>query len=160
MTKAEIRVAIAKDAIKQIKAGNIKVSPERYLKILDKETLEVSQNFFKKNIPCMVCQIGQAIVCGINLFNQTTAEENIMNYEVAMKLVKRWFTPKMAVMMEGAFMPRECGWLTQIYVKVTPKEKESVRHFCSMYSDDTSRSLAIWKNVVKNNGNFVPPKVS
>lgn len=88
LTKPEMRVAIAKDAIAQIKAKRIIVNPGSYLRISGYNHYVVEKGFFNNGGKCQVCQIGQAIVCGINRFNNGTAYDNRACYDTAINMVK------------------------------------------------------------------------
>ena len=156
LTLSQKRVAIARDVIKQIAAKRIFISSGEYLSGRH-DDIDLNQKNINEVKPCQVCQIGSAIVSGIRLFNQVSIPFNLgANDSKAMNLVTTWFTKKTAVMMEGAFEGGG-GWLTRHYVKLSDKELEAAINFYVKHKgDETKRSIAIWRNVIKNKGHFKP----
>jgi hypothetical protein len=156
LTKAQKRVAIAKDAIKQITAKSLTVESGRYV-VLPNNVAVLNQTSARRmKGPCRVCQIGQAIVCGIKLFNETSTE-SIEGSETnrAMKLVTRWFSEESAVAMEGSFENQD-NWVTENRVVFAYDKLLRIAAFRKRHKTYRARSVAIWKNVIRNKGEFVP----
>src|SRR6185437_4537611 len=144
LTDAQKRVAIAKDAIKQIKLGAFKVYPSCYITLLHglDEFRKGDSKELTKKTPCKVCQIGQGIISGIRLFNRVTAFDIMTDEESALDLITRWFSRRTAVLMEGAMMSHRCrngevrswpGWLTRELLnnrdKITREEEDRLVSF-------------------------------
>jgi len=142
-SKIEMRIAVAKDAIKQIKAkiyiameGTYTGNLESRLKFasIDIDT-QVQPHLLNMN-SCRVCARGAAAISCIRKFNNCTVGDFIeKNWESESIKI---FGTKNLCNMERAFE----GWA---------KEGEL---FKESYQDEDKRMIAIFKNVIKNNGTF------
>lgn len=159
LTKAQKRVAIAKDAIKQIRAKTIEVTQGNYfeshsIEIVSRSNIKTAIN---KAEPCQVCQIGQAIVCGIRLFNSEKVYNGMEPHNAA-GIVQRWFGLKNAALMEWAFegFGEDASGIGVGHKLVGLKSRIRAGAFYDRYPNDARRSIAIWENVIKNKGQFKP----
>lgn len=119
------------------------------------------EKFFKnKNNSCRVCARGALLLSTIhkeNKFNLTElvhTEDNGGSYDPRGKgdiKLKTLFSEKQICMMETAF---EGDNLNEDYLEYDISNKCIL--FGEMFKDDNKRLLAIFNNVVKNNGLFVP----
>lgn len=163
--KAAERVAIAKDVISQIRAKRLIAMSGTYLSAADNNWLtqfgvydedmtdldEESKN--QQVVPptkCNVCALGAVFVSALDRndrlkvgdFAPYPGQDDLHNY------LKRWFTLNQLYLMEEAFegysRPEYCG--------------TDAEFFGSRYDNDEDRMLAIMRNIVKNDGTFVPPK--
>lgn len=164
MNAAEKRVAIAKDVLAQIKCGQYRIkrgcwaefdeveSPSEMDTSLDQRMLTVG--IVIKPPPCSACAIGGAFVSAIRLFND--GEAKVSNEkEGAFEKLEQFFTKKQLVMIENAFEKGDGGCQSDQSLLKT-KEIEDSLNFGRRYTDSPSRAEAIFKNIIKNNGQFVP----
>lgn len=158
LTKAQQRVAIAKDAIEQLKARRFVASPGSYIrdKIRDGANRSISQETVGGRTfrPCRVCMIGQAIVSGIRLFNKLEVESCEVSGSGLHHELKRWFTSSQAAMLEVAFEKRNVGYRMHTWTDEYSAAVNFGHH--NKCRTPYSLSIAIWKNVIKNNGTFKP----
>jgi hypothetical protein len=180
-TPAQKRVMIAKEAISLIEAKKLIPQGGHYVTFDGKDTSgdygwigwierfsrnDLKTGFKNETLSCQVCQIGQAIVAGTILFNKIKVPTiRGANPEIAAGFVQRWFTPKTIILMECAFEDslgsqqmeeqyQEDGYGDKI---TSYAEQERAHNFGQRYDYEDDRSIAIWKNVIENNGEFVPP---
>lgn len=159
LTKAQKRVAIAKDAIKQIREKRMRVAHGEYIIFCGMEPIRqgnVDVVALSKKRPCKVCQIGQAIVSGIRLFNTCTTRSDI-SPDSAREMVTTWFNAKNASLMEVAFegytYAGPCGIGPRL---IDDFERAKAISFHRKHKSHSTRSIAIWKNIILNNGTFKP----
>jgi hypothetical protein len=157
LTKAQMRVIIAKDAIKQIRAQVLQVQTGNYL-ILPESTFEIDQQTCLEQ-PCKVCQLGSALVSAIHKFNHETAFTiHGSDSRSLVKKLKRWFSIKQMVMMEAAFekSTAACQVKNQTNFNISRKLLDACFDFAGQNLSGVDLSIAIWKNVIKNKGEFKP----
>lgn len=146
LTPAQMRVAIAKDVILQIKSEKYKPHSGVYI---DREVINPDGDLDQTNVkkflsdenatPCKVCAIGSALLSGLNLFNNII----VKNSDPAWKKIETWFESRNAFLMEEFFERR----LRTIYPHPIKDEPDS-----------TKRLVRIMKNIIKNKGTFCPSK--
>ena len=189
MTKAEKRVEIAKDVLKQIKAN--KYSPTYGVWLMDTDG-NVVNNFIsrvrykdcdatvdlKKDVVCQlngrcdVCALGSLFVSAIDKFNHTKLSPNCcMNFNEHKNSdynpLLKWFSAKQLLLIESTF-ENCCGaWRGNTYFVLSNNKMmywnyvviPAIRDYCNKYQDETSRLKAIMNNIVRNKGTFVLPGV-
>lgn len=169
MTRAEKRVAIAKDVIKQIKAGRYGLRTGVYIASDgDIEIDRYDQKVVKRLKRCDVCAIGSAIASGMRLFNKCNLDVSACGDE-ALRAVRKWFSPSQAIAIEIAFEghygEQGYGQGYGIYGMqsghfATTKEhvlnKAALEFFSCRSGDPELRAIAIFQNIVDNNGTFKP----
>ncbi len=151
MTKAQKRVAIAKDVIKQIAARSIKPrfqiyleSPNQIAKKMDigKQLCDVLPN----RPACKVCAIGGMFVAAVGLFNDLPVDETFVNRFVDAGPLKNrllnFFGREQLREIEWCFEDNET-WITNVNA---PKHRR----------DAAKRMAAIMQNIIENKGTFVP----
>lgn len=159
LTAAQKRVAIAKDAIKQLVAGRFLASRGTYISdngmYYTDHNRHISQDTVGKRTfkPCRVCQIGQAIVSGIRLFNRLEIDTNTVSGSDLHREMRRWFTRRQTNLLETAFERRSLGrrigiWDTGCF--------DAVNFGGNKCRTPRALSIAIWKNVIRNKGTFIP----
>lgn len=147
LTPDQMRVAIAKDVIKQIDAHIYKATQGIYFKQIigmdgpfpihrDKYFNPITQTNVGEIKSCQVCAIGSVILSGIRLFNEV---EFGRTHKASYDAVQIWFDMDQAILIEKAF------------------EWQSTR-FYKRYPAATDRLKAIMKNIIRNKGKFVPRK--
>lgn len=184
MTKKERRIAILKDAIKQIKLNNILAEPGTVVRLPD--AIETNENdakpvlaeYFKKKDkdkkPCYACARGSLLLCTVHKENDFIldsfdyCEGSFRQESITDKRLLRLFSEKQLASMETAFevdgyiedMANDWAEDLRYYYlnKEVLKDEESNKCllFGAKYKDPNKRLLAIFSNAVKNNGIFKP----
>jgi hypothetical protein len=189
MTKAEKRVEIAKDVLKQIKAN--KYNPTSGVWVTDTDGNEVGDLIYRirdedseatidlkndvvcqLNGKCSVCALGSLFVSAIDKFNHTKlnsgcymdfTEHACSDYNPLLK----WFSAKQLLLIESTFENRYGAWTKNTIWVLSNKKMvywddvviPAIYAYCKKYSDETSRLKAIMNNIVRNKGTFVLPGV-
>lgn len=172
LTKAEMRVAVAKDVIAQIKAGRYEVQTGAYFNISErvsdffrglfglgiKDVGKEQMKDYMKEItaePCTVCAKGAAFLSYVKLFNKTPmsrifdGDGDFFGDADPTDNGFDLFGDK-AEMMEAAFEGDDINGV------LSEAALEKALDFNARYGDAESRLIAIMKNVIKNNGTFKP----
>lgn len=168
LTAAQKRVAIAKDARKQLLATRYKPRRGIYVgddlpdfeyqnyiaKINDRRLFSKAADGGKTFKPCKVCQIGQALVSGIRLFNRLEISHQSDQSDFYAG-VSRWFSRKQYIMMEIAFERRDVSAGRN---ELPAEDYQRALNFAKRLhiKRPLALSLAIWKNVIRNKGTFIP----
>lgn len=189
LTKAEKRVEIAKDVLKQIKAN--KYNPTCGIWVMDSYGYEVDDLIsytkvvketdavdLKKDVvcklngTCSVCALGSLFVSAIDKFNHTKL---LPGYYVDFAVPEdskynpllKWFSAKQLLLIETTFEGGHGCWANGAMYILSTKEFESWKEsilpaiyaYCNRYPDETSRLKAIMNNIIRNKGTFVLPGV-
>lgn len=156
MSRAEMRVAIAKDVIAQIKSQKLRVKCGRYITFVNEKIMEIGDQAILLNPEtpaCQVCGIGAAIYSAIRLFNTVQTKTIGGNEFLARDLITKWFTPEQACLIECAF---EIDTHLMRNASTTDEQRRAARAFGSKYDDDPEeRAIAILQNIA-DNGEFRP----
>jgi hypothetical protein len=171
LTKTEMRVAIAKDVIAQIKAK--KYNPTQGTWVDDENQsyeqwlydnardCKVDVRDYTNNIKkCNVCALGSLFVSAVNKYNNvygtywslSSGEVFNTNETRNYNPLLRYFTIKQIRLIEYTF---EGGMGAVCFDDDHPMVNKAYA-FYSRYPDSKDRLLAIMKNIVKNNGTFKP----
>lgn len=160
ITRAKMRVAIAKDVVKQIKAEMYDMNFPAYIGTNCTITKDSAQN-----LKCRTCAIGAAIVSGIRLFNKVQAKSGLYPIDAA-QLIKTWFPLKQAALIELAFQGSikglSGGDVLKINKDVIPKAFQKAIDFYFKYPNNfdldcaPKRALALFRNIIRNKGTFKP----
>jgi hypothetical protein len=169
-TKAEKRVEIARDVLKQIKIGRLIpkkgtwVASEYNEVLIEKETnskLEVRDVI--KNKKCNTCALGSIFISAIDKFDKLKVKDlyryrsledfNICSFETEdiFKYLKRFFSNEQLGLMEMAFELRD-GYFSKI---INPN---LVIKWGEQYHNSYDRLRAIMLNLIRNKGTFIVPK--
>jgi len=169
MTKAQVRVEVAKDVIRSLKLLNPKSGV--YLrpfgtatlanKIVEssKDSRKVAQKLKKG---CEVCALGACFLSTVKLTNKYTFNpirpSEYMPYksdswdrEDLLGKLHKVFTPFQIDLIETAFEGYNCG-----VIRMGSAIDQRATSFYHDYEDETSRLRAIMKNIIRNNGTFKP----
>ncbi len=161
LSKAAQRVAIAQDAINQIKAEKYYIKTGRWvnIKIQTPEDLEevpdIDQNILlngfapiQRKITCTCCAIGAAFLSSIRLANKAVITDGaVESLKESVEQLGNYFSKDQIELIEEAF---EKGF------GYCHTDGRRGRGFGCSYYDETERALAIFKNIVKNKGEFKP----
>jgi hypothetical protein len=181
-TKAEKRVMIAKDVLAQIKAKRYIPESGTWVDAnwnirggIDEihETDSVQKLFADRTIEtCSVCALGGLFMSCTNLNNNTCVSD--INYggegtEIGERIeegdtlsngLNKIFSKKQLQLIEVYFEKGD-GWFgeagyTGNYIG---EDSRHVEYFNDAYPDDDERLVEIMKNIVANDGTFVPSKL-
>lgn len=176
LTKAQKRVAIARDVLKQLDNKRIKATSGIYFKgtaRLPEISLETEvQNIIEKTPQCNACALGSMFVCAVNAANRLKVKDLYarslspmlvsFSYADIDKYLSRFFSNRQLSMIESAF---ECSYMRDFedvfYDNdwAADKERELAQRciaFGRTERSDRKRMVKIMKNIIKNNGEFVP----
>lgn len=154
LTLAQKRVAIARDVLLQIRAKKYNISQGNFCLVLDwdkREPLGKTELNRKKPV-CKVCALGAAIVSSIRLYNKL----NIIRGEIIPgpdieDMLLPFFAYDQMILIENAF---ECGG-GSFSAESADNKLEAIK-FGEGYSNNEARAIAIFKNIIKHKGEFVP----
>lgn len=185
LTKAEMRVVIAKDVISALNSKRIKATKGSYFGVDFNEqdrwrnkylTLEATDNEWDTlpKVPitlpkkCNVCAIGSVFVAAVDRFDKLTpaTASNVVihgdDYAMVEQL-KPWFSEKQLRLMEVVFEGKSVRWVELI-------QYEEERNAIDMHYEIVKGiplphivkkadvlMRAIMKNIIKNKGTFVIP---
>lgn len=178
-TKAEKRVMIAKDVLTQIKAkryiaeSGTWVDPNWNIRNEIDGTESVQKLFADRTIEtCNVCALGSLFMSCTNLNNNTCISdihyggecsllgERIEEGDTLSNGLNKIFSKKQLQLIEVYFEKGD-GWFgeagyTGNYIG---EDSRHVEYFNDAYPDDDERLVEIMKNIVANDGTFVPSKL-
>jgi len=189
MTKAEKRVEIAKDVLKQIKAN--KYRPTSGVWVMDAYGYEVcdfvsyAKNVdefdvvdLKKSVVCRlqgmcdVCALGSLFISAVDKFNHTKLNPgcyvDFTNHkDKEYNPLLKWFSAKQLLLIESTFEGGHGGWAHEAMNILSEDEYcywvesvlQAIYAYCNRYPDATSRLKAIMNNIIRNKGTFVLPGV-
>lgn len=167
LTKAEQRVAVAKDALQQLRLAKYIAETGTYvgekfkLTIVDEPSFRFNDDdcivggsnwddqakplLRSSSEPCAVCAKGALFLSTIRKFNKATVGDIVSeNFTDTYKL----FGKANMDLAEIAFERWSCYG--------TDGKKGKARDFGYQYTHDHDRLVAILKNIIKNNGTFKP----
>jgi hypothetical protein len=178
LTKNQMRVAIAKDVISQIKTRKIipqvgvwmedpkmgsleeivSDGVERYLESDDTCRLMPfpAQDYTKKVKNCRVCALGSIFVSSVNLFNGVEFDNGEEVYDCFENLksspLNRYFSAEELALIEGCFEGDD-GLHAD---RLNTRDRGVAIAFTSKYPIVKKRLEAIMNNIIKNDGLFKP----
>lgn len=148
MTKAQKRVQIAKDVLKQLRIGRLKpkkgvyVEPKTAINIKSVEP-DIQVQKLIKDKACKVCALGSLMVCAIDRFNKLKLSETSSYSKLDIfdrTYLMKFFSYNQLEFMEAAFEGWYGGGCDLFSPKLPNKE----------------RLTRIMKNVIRNKGTFIP----
>lgn len=161
LTAAQKRVAIAKDVLKQIKAKRLLIETGSYLswdalKLRDERTPFSKATLTKPN-KCHACAVGSAVASGLRLFNDGALSVYVERDD-AFSTLRRWFSRNQVIAIEVAFEHESTRALEQRYRgdKFLNRAAAEFQFRRSDIGKATQRAVAIFKNIIANNGEFKP----
>jgi hypothetical protein len=156
LTKSQMRVAIAKDVLKQIKAGKFRITVGRFA-VLPGGSETYGKKELRKMPVCNVCAIGAAIVSGIRLFNEIEITDSCINNKESWEMIQKFFSPTQAIKIENAFEQGSGCYSRSNWDWTGPDvNTDKAVDFGESFQNKTARAYAIFANIVKNNGEFKP----
>lgn len=153
LTKAQKRVLIAKDVLKQIRARKYFAKPEIFAEVRNRNCI-IEQSLITANNPaCDVCAAGAAIVSGIRLFNDQKSDTTYIRCWQGMGMCAHFLGMRQSRLIEAAF-EAGVGWTTKNEIGV--RNFEACVKFYRRYPNNTDRLIAIFRNIIRNGGTFKP----
>jgi hypothetical protein len=155
LSAAQKRVAIAKDVLKQIKAQKMLIESNAYWNVeadnLEFDTQVDKAILCKRDTKCTCCAAGAAVLSGIRLFNKVTIAAENGGYSERVK--SEYFSQAQMGLIEAAFEESSGAHLSGN--RNSQKYKKACR-FNDGIDNDETRAIRIFKNIIKNNGEFKP----
>lgn len=179
------RVLIAKDVIQQVKMGNFTPSAGIYWGGALAERARNTHMVVGRDVglrevimahageSCEVCAIGSMFLCSVRLGNEATVSEGGSASQFSR--LRKYFSAEQLALIESAFECQPMGvsdnWIDRFpavnFGKQWPKLDDGRKCECKpdcgyildptlLPENDAPRMLAIMKNIVKNNGEFIP----
>lgn len=182
MSKANKRIAIAKDILTQLMKRVYKATPGTYTLFRTKENVsefggsynedkDLQANFEKDIENCDTCALGACILSIARLGDSLTFADVDNRNAKATKKIKSIFEPNQLALIETAFektydnfgfwSTQESGtslWSTSVKIggQLTTEQADAAVSFGRRYSSDKSRLIAIYQNIIDNKGTFKP----
>jgi hypothetical protein len=185
MTKKEMCVALAKDAIKHVKTEKFTVAKGAYCVPEYEEDgvvyynrhiptgLQLDEILVKPTATCRICALGGLLAMYALRKDDTTIDQSCDRSEIVKRLGKYFATHELDVIettFEGPKFVRggPCGiegCETCIGVELQPfiggdftqPELKACKKFHEKYAEDEKRFIAIMRNIVRNEGTFKLP---
>ena len=155
-------MAIAKDVVAQIKAGQFIIKRGHWLTVKDVDAPAASSGACQATLTgktgqfepaeCHCCAIGAAAAASLRLFNIGEFDSS-PDFEDLKKQLNKFFSNQQLALIEAAFECR-CEVMEEFETRVSQKTIEKTYRFQDLADDE--RALAIFTNIIKNNGTFVP----
>jgi len=176
-TRAQKRVMIAKDILSALRRGKIVANQGVYVEPsydyegpnLDDAAQEAPadaslQELLETVAPCQVCAKGAIFLCTVAMRNKVTVGEfNEMNGNVQndgwSEARKLWRGENLSKTLGGLFSPKQLAMIENEFEDdVVDSLGGNPIMRLSDLEDDDARLRKIFRNVVRNNGTFVPKR--
>jgi hypothetical protein len=161
--KAAMRVAIAKDAIEQIKAGRLVPQLGVYLRVEGKSLYRAAPRLQVKDVVagtrCTVCALGALFVATVDRRNEITVREIVDGDGCTSwkfrDYLQNLFSREQLCLIEMAFEQNDSpGDFGEFGVMVGRDEALDCWRWVDEFPDARDRLTAILENVVRNDGTF------
>lgn len=163
MTKAEMRVRIAKDVLAQVKADRLTPREQSYLIFrgalpvdshgyISNEDVDVRDTL--KGAKCQVCALGALFVAAVDRFNECQLPACRLSVGNRLDLTDYLAKAFSATQMDAI----EAAFEGQSYAH-GDRDRVYNSRFVDAYDDSTERLRAIMRNIVRNGGTFRPSEV-
>jgi hypothetical protein len=164
MTPERKRVAIAKDVIRSIELDKI-ITPNsgiyfdnRYFNRIyyydETSDFEIRDILLENTPECTACAIGSMFLCTVLRDDNLSVKEFNTTHEQNFRgIIRRFFDEAQLDLIECAFerSPRYCTKLSNL-----DDDVQKAVNFGKKYTKDRNRLIAIMKNIIRNNGTFIP----
>jgi hypothetical protein len=167
-TKADMRVEIAKDVLKQLGEGRIEATDTKYCRLSapvfemagtdrgHSELRSLITNYEKKSpVTCEACAIGSLFMSAVMRHNDCTIKNatwSSLASGVLRDYLSKWFSKSQMWLIESAFQGSPYGTVdheSDLY------ERCAKIHYKYEYDTD-KRLAAIMRNIIRNGGTFKP----
>lgn len=157
MSKADKRVAIARDVIQQIKAGQFIMECGSWAEPCAPKKTKISQESLTVGQPlsCECCATGAMVLSSLRMFNVAVFKEIEEKHVVSH--LRKHFDEEQVKMIEHVF-ERGSGHLGfyPIDSDISGRVSAFIRRYPTKRTNDDKMAIAIFKNIIKNKGEFVP----
>lgn len=141
------RVAIARDALSQLKAKRLKAVVSEYMAPVYVEGVATTA----LSVPCGVCALG-GLFCG--LADNTEDQRPVYSGSQIRDKLRPYFSETQLTQIESAYEKKPMFW----FMSDRPAAMEAQNHFKAGIQP-TQRLQAILGNIIRNKGTFIPRKV-
>ena len=163
LSKRQQRLAIAEDVLAQLRAKKYQARPGTYAEsdvvdVIDDNTggnFDLQRCLLTKSPECNVCALGASFVSLSRLGDKVDWSLS----QAPHSSLEPIFGKMQVQLIEAAFegwepdRDEEGNWITDPYSGAT----EATYNFCNKYELDANKRLAaIFKNIIRNDGTFVP----
>jgi len=168
MTKKEFCVALAKDVIKQVKRKKLIVTSGVYCQALgnsDYGYKQLDALIARENSVCEVCALGSLVASYAIAKDDTTVSEAGTRWSIVDRLGP-YFGAKQLDLIEATFERTitvdefDGKYHDEMGEDDKPRNPQKVLKaaykFANRYPDEEARLFAIMRNIIKNEGRFVP----
>src|SRR5271154_2955962 len=155
--KAQERIAIAKDALKWIRAGVLEPSEGVYVRPQHQPTAEQSDLQLRDVVlgHCRVCAKGAIFLAKAVRYDNVLAKDWSGGNSQTTDSLQEHFDLDQLTLIECAFE----GWVRTAEDVLGGDAGQKVKSFFRANPDEKKRLVAILKNIIKNQGTFVLPAV-
>lgn len=171
------QVAIAKDIIAQVKAAKLFAEEQTFcdFKFIQKENIQLQAIL---PASCSACAVGSAFLSAVRLFNNFMVNDlrenelslgyrfsdplaiRLTNDAKAFSYLNGYFSQEQLLLIEHAFELGNGCIHNDDQSLIDEMENDPLfdlaKSFGYQFEDPTDRLLAIWENVIANDGSFVP----
>lgn len=151
LTAAQKRVAIAKDVLKQIAAKTTTIMSGQYWDVQTDPYNYVTKKTLSSKVKCQCCAVGAAVLSGIRKFNQDEVPRHNGGSDCCIPIT--YFSREQFAAIEAAFEPEG---FRQMAAYVSHSIFKAAVRFNDGIKSKTERAQRIFKNIIKNNGEFKP----
>lgn len=177
MNASQKRCAIAQDVIDSIKANKIQPTSGKWVeysnvtetKLADlrdlqwkdssNETETQLQDVYKDMPKCSACALGAMFVCAVLRHDHLTVDEadygSVYYYDINEYLVD-FFKVEQIELIECAYERGKGQIFDETSESLSDVQMNNATAFGKKYPSNSDRMIAIMKNIIKNNGKFVP----
>lgn len=160
LTKPQQRILVARDVLEQLKIGKYQAKRTYFSVAWIKDSKADLRTNFDNLGTCNVCGLGACMLSLTRFKNQLTVEDALSSGVKPMTLLRTVFTRKQLALIEYAYEMGSPGQWTH-------KSINRFTNFLSLWmskrfgerhgeGDANARMVAIMRNIVNNNGTFVP----
>jgi len=174
LSRREMRIEIAKDAVAQIRSGKMKVSTGNYFS-LDTYSVNLQSQVCDvlKTKPCEVCALGSMFASSVNKYNDLLVNDlsfhNVnerinISRETTVRRLSKYFDTHQLNLIEYFFERRNVlnelwpAISVALHRKHAPIDLEKLvdHYFNSSYA--ANNLIKILQNIIANDGDFVIPR--
>jgi hypothetical protein len=160
--KAKERIAIAKDALKWLRAGALRAGKGHYVDPTNPCYIDsLSTGFLDKQLrdcnlgSCSVCMRGALFLAKAVRFDKVKACINIYCEKMNREVLLDHFEESQIELIETYYEGQSFGW----HFSIAEFHDGEARAFYNSHPDNTERMKKILLNIIKNKGTFVPEQL-
>jgi hypothetical protein len=150
-----MRIAIARDVLKQIAAKKFKIETQIYWRINSTEIVVGKKQLLANGISCRVCAVGAAVISGIRIFNGSDVWKNNIANNFEAVIFSKGFSVNQLALIEAAFED-EGSQLIKPYPANSASDLKAAKKFRLSFTNEKERAIQIFQNIIDNKGKFKP----